>query len=119
MGWSYHLSVELISGSAEHPLLSGFYRMLETCMGLCQRAGMFQKPDVKQEHEGGAAHHQQQLVRVKEQQQEESEEGGGAQFETAGVDEALRHVCTLTYREFLEDVLVACRRFKVSKAARS
>lgn len=39
-GWSYLLTLELVSASGQRPLLSGFYRMLKVTLALTAATGM-------------------------------------------------------------------------------
>ena len=39
-GWSYLLTLELVSASGQRPLLSGFYRMLTVTLALTAATGM-------------------------------------------------------------------------------
>lgn len=41
-GWSYLMTLELVSASGQHPLLSGFYRMLKVTMTLTAASGLLQ-----------------------------------------------------------------------------
>lgn len=41
-GWSYLMTLELVSASGQHPLLSGFYRMLKVTMALTAATGMLE-----------------------------------------------------------------------------
>ncbi len=39
--WVYTFSREVIVQSSRHPLVSGFYKLLATCLGICKTIGYF------------------------------------------------------------------------------
>lgn len=84
--WSQPVTIELIVGSTKHPLLPGFYKMLKEDVGLCQKLSLF---DVDLNRSSGVS-------------------------EPKSISQYVKQLCTSVLKEYLLEVLVACRRYTVS-----